>query len=463
MRILHAIHDFLPSHQAGSEIYVFELGRELASRHHVSVLCAAHDPSRRHGHVEWRVHHGLPVIEITNNWQCASFEETYRPPVITEQIEHVLRAVQPDVIHLHSLLNLSFDLPALARSHGVPVVATLHDYTLVCPSGGQRIHRAEEHVCEVIDTDRCARCFRESTEFALISFGKLTAVTHALPRLRRPAVAMARRFPKLVNRFVRAARHAPLIPLTAQHIERRLDAARQVFDDVDLFIAPSRPIAAEFQRLGIEASKIRVSDYGFVPMVSRPRTERHGPLRIGFVGTLVWHKGVHVLLDAVRALPAAGFELKIFGSQEVNPEYVSGLRAQAAGLPIRFMGPFDRERLADVYSEIDVLVVSSLWLENSPLVIHEAFMAGIPVVAARMGGIVDLVEEGRTGLLYDPTSSSDLAAALRSLIDNAGRLRELSEAVRTRPPAKSIAEDARACESMYADVLQRRKVAGRPA
>src|SRR5438034_6702115 len=76
LRILHAIHDFLPRHQAGSEIYAFELCRTLAAWHHVSVLCAEYDPSRRHGHVTWRAHQGLPVIEVVNNWVCASFEQT---------------------------------------------------------------------------------------------------------------------------------------------------------------------------------------------------------------------------------------------------------------------------------------------------------------------------------------------------------------------------------------------------
>ena len=105
------------------------------------------------------------------------------------------------------------------------------------------------------------------------------------------------------------------------------------------------------------------------------------------MGTLVWHKGVHVLLEAVRALDPSAYELKIFGNPDVFPDYTAELRALAAGLPVRFMGAFDRERTAEVYAQIDVLVVPSLWLENSPLVIHEAFMAGIPVVGARIGGI----------------------------------------------------------------------------
>ena len=466
LRILHAIHDFLPRHQAGSEIYTFELCRALAASHHVNLLCADYDPSRRHGHVSWRAHQGLPVIEIVNNWVCASFEQTYRPPLVGDRIAQVLRAVQPDVVHVHNLLNLSFDLPAVARAHGVPVVATLHDYTLVCPSGGQRIHRAEQYVCDVIDTGRCVRCFRDSPFYQQISYGRLAAATRAPRLMRRAAVALSRRFPGPAGRFVRAAR---LLPVTKQDIDERLAAARTVFEEVDLFVAPSPSISAEFQRLGIDASKIRISDYGFVPLLRSPANgdrdghDRHGPrrpLRVGYVGTLVWHKGVHVLLDAVRGLPAAAYELKIFGSPGVFPEYAAELRTRAAGLPVHFMGAFDRERVADVYAQIDVLVVPSLWLENSPLVIHEALMAGIPVVGARIGGIADLVEDGRTGLLYDPASSGELEAVLRGVIEKPERLHDLAVQARTRPRVKSIAEDAREWEAAYADVIRRRTAAG---
>lgn len=466
LRILQVIHDFLPRHLAGSEIYAFELCRELAAGHHVSVLCAEYDPSRQHGHVTWRVHKGLPVIELVNNWVCASFEETYRSPLMTEGIAHVLRAVQPDIIHVHNLLNLSFDLPAVARAQDVPVVATLHDYALVCPSGGQRIHRAERHVCHVIDTERCVRCFRESPYGAQVSFGRLAAATRAPRLMRRAAAAMSHRLPWLAGRFMRAAGRAPFFTMTKRDIDKRLAAARSVFEEVDLFVAPSPSIAAEFQRLGINASKIRISDYGFVPVLRSPPNGSHGnhgprgPLRIGYIGTLVWHKGVHVLVDAVRGLPPAAYELKIFGNPAVFPEYTADLRARAAGLPVRFMGTFGRERTAEMYAQIDVLVVPSLWLENSPLVIHEAFMAGVPVVGARAGGIADLVDEGRTGLLYDPSSRAELEAALGRLIENRERVDELAERARTLPRVKSIAEDARGWEDAYTDVLRRRRAVG---
>ena len=492
MRIVHAIHDFLPRHQAGSELYAFELCRAQRGSHDVTVLCADFDPARPHGVVAWRVHEGLPVVEIVNNWACASFEETWRPPLVADRIAHVLRAVRPDVVHVHSLFNLSFDLPSIAREQGAKVVATLHDYTLVCPSGGQRIHRAGEHVCRTIDTARCARCFRESIFYAHLSLGRLAAATNRPGLLMTAARAVRRRFPSLSGNLARAARRLPptLLPaVTPADVEARLAAARRVFDDVDLFVAPSRSMAEEFKALGVPPARIRVSDYGFpgvrgvsdwsdtpqtgvrgvsdesdTPQTGvrgvRPVSEvsetcqtprrpirAGGRLRIGYVGTLVWHKGVHVLIDAVRGLPVDAYELVIYGNPDVFPDYAAELRTQAAGLPVRFAGAVPRARIADAYADVDVLVVPSLWLENSPLVIHEAFMARVPVVAARIGGIADLVDDGRNGLLYD--SPGQLHAILARLIASPGRLTLLAA---NAPAVKSIEQDAREWDAVYAGV-----------
>ncbi len=86
MNILHAIHDFLPRHRAGSEIYAWELARAQQARHHVTVLCAEDDTARDHGHVTWRLHDGVPVMEIVNNWVCPSFADSYRPPLMGQRM-----------------------------------------------------------------------------------------------------------------------------------------------------------------------------------------------------------------------------------------------------------------------------------------------------------------------------------------------------------------------------------------
>jgi glycosyltransferase involved in cell wall biosynthesis len=452
VRILHAIHDFLPRHRAGSEIYALHLCRQLSDRHDVSVVCADYEPGRRHGHVTWRLYDGLPVIEITNNWRCDSFRETYESPVLADRLEHVLRAVQPDLVHVHNLLNLSFDLPSMARHHGASVVATLHDYTLFCPSGGQRVHVADQHVCHTIDPQRCARCFRESAFGAQIAISRLAADTSMRPAF-GVAARLARRFPSAAGRLADGLKRLPAMTLSARDIEERISAARSTLEQIDVVVAPSASLASEFTRLGVNPAKIRTMDYGFIPLVRGvARTPLPARLRIGYVGTLVWHKGVHVLVDAVRRLPSSSYELRIFGDLDVFPRYVADLRRSAEGLPVRFMGRFEERDVSGIYQQFDVLVVPSLWLENSPLVIHEAFMAGVPVVGARIGGIVDLIEDGRTGLLYDPADTGALAAALRNLLETPRRLNDLSVGVHTRTHVRTIAEDADAWNDLYHQV-----------
>ena len=450
LRVLHAIHDFLPRHRAGSEIYAAQLCGALAARHHVTIVCADYDPTRPHGELTWRLHEALPVVEITNNWVCATFEDTYRAPLLSARLEQVLDMVQPHVVHVHNLLNLSFDLPAAARARGIPVVATLHDYTLVCASGGQRIHRRDAHVCHTIDTSRCARCFVESPFYTQAAVGPVAGAVGGSGRLQRVAGAVRRMSPALVQTAARTVARARPLAVTAADVDARLAAARRVFDQVNLFVAPSRSLAEEFIALGLPSSRVRVSDYGFPDAIGPGAVRKIGSLRIGFVGTLTWHKGPHVLIEAARRLPAAAYEVQFHGNPNVFPDYAADLRRRAHGLPIRFMGGFTGSQAPGVYGGFDLLVVPSLWLENSPLVIHEAFQAGVPVVGSRIGGTADLVTDGVNGRLYDPSSSGELALILQSLIDRPAQLAEWRASL---PAVKTIQDDAREWDQVYSEVV----------
>ena len=410
------------------------------------------DPARPHGTLAWRVHEGLPVIELVNNWEGA-FADTWHSARLGAQLDHVLRATQPDVLHVHSLLNLSFDLPRLARARGVAVVATLHDHSLACPAGGQRLHLVERTVCHDIDPARCAVCFPHSPFHAQLTVGSMSrAAGRGGPLVGRAAKWMARHAPATAG-LVRRRVLARTQPVPAGEIESRLEQLRHVFDAVQLFVAPSRSVADAHERLGLHRSKLLVSDYGFANRELRPAsgpTPERALVRIGFVGTLVWHKGLHVLLEAARQLPAGAYEIEVWGALDTFPEYTATLETMASGLPVRFCGAFGNGQRHDVFSRFDLLVVPSLWPENSPLVIHEAFMAGVPVVAARSGGIPELVTDGVSGVLYDPESPAALAAALRGLILRPDRLAQMAGRA---PAVKTIAEDARDWERRYESLV----------
>ena len=462
MRILHVIHDFLPRHRAGSEIYAAELARtQLEQGHEVHVLCAEYDAARPHGTLDWRWYGELPVTEMNNLWDFKDFAETYSSPRIDEQLRHILGAVAPDLLHIHNLLNLTFHLPRIAAQRGIPSVATLHDFTLLCPSGGQRVHQAERHVCFEIDTQRCARCFAESHFHAQMAFARLSPSGSRRHLAATVGGRLRRSFPGLFERLrQRVAEQAP--GLSAAEIDARLDAVREeVYEHIDLFVAPSPALGKDYERFGMPAEKIRVSDYGFAPLeaIPRERPAYSSRLRFGFVGTLVWHKGVHVVIEALKSLPKDGYELVIYGSLDTFPAYVDELRALAEGLPVEFRGGFDRDRTAEIYADMDVLIVASLWPENSPLVIHEAFQTGVPVVGARMGGIVDLVTPEEGGLLYDAFSPEDLAVALQRLVDDPELVTRLS---RSLPEVKTIEQDAREWDAVYGDLLSTGEAATKP-
>src|SRR5207249_11680368 len=111
--------------------------------------------------------------------------------------------------------------------------------------------------------------------------------------------------------------------------------------------------------------RLVISDYGFPALARSTRRAQGGRLRIGYVGTLVWHKGVHVLLDAVRRLPSGRCEVHLFGDSGTFPDYAADLRRRAAGLPVFFRGAFGEAGTARGCSASGGLAVHSLRSERS--------------------------------------------------------------------------------------------------
>jgi len=227
----------------------------------------------------------------------------------------------------------------------------------------------------------------------------------------------------------------------------------EMLEAVDLFIAPSHFLRDFFIAHGVPADRIIYSDNGMqVAHFAGFRREPSDQLRFGFIGTLIPSKGVHILIEAFNPVPPNRARLLIFGVDvpfDGWPGYDCDLRRMATNPSIAFMGGFANEQVADVLSSIDVLVVPSIWYENSPLTIHEAFLARIPVIAANLGGMAEYVHHMHNGLLFRPRDPADLRTQMMKLIENPGLL----EVLRTNIPAvKSIAENAAEMEELYSRV-----------
>ena len=163
--------------------------------------------------------------------------------------------------------------------------------------------------------------------------------------------------------------------------------------------------------------------------------------RFAFVGSLVRHKGVHVLLEAFRAMPDDA-TLDVHGPLHYDPAYTEALRRLAAHPGMRFAGAAAPECVPRLLAGVDGLVVPSIWQENSPLTVHEGFLAGVPVVASRLGGHAELLAGGG-GLLYEADDPTDLAAKLRRCSRSASK----SSCRTCGSPAAPRARSGGACTS----------------
>ena len=169
-------------------------------------------------------------------------------------------------------------------------------------------------------------------------------------------------------------------------------------------------------------------------------------LRIGYLGGLAWQKGVHVLVEAFNRLPPDRAELTVYGDPRPFPDYVARLRALAHHPRIRFAGPYAPEDRWRVLADLDLVVVPSVWPEISSLVTQEAFAAGVPVVAARVGALAGRVRDGVDGRLVPPGDVRALAAVLADLAQRPDELARLRQGVR---PPRTLGEHVAEIEGIY--------------
>jgi glycosyltransferase involved in cell wall biosynthesis len=222
----------------------------------------------------------------------------------------------------------------------------------------------------------------------------------------------------------------------------------------DRILAPSRFLRDVFGRNGIAAERIavcRLGTDGPPPELRAPRSE--GRVRFGFLGALIRDKGLHVLIDAFGTLPEGAAELHVFG-HPAEPEYAAELRRRATHPDIHWRGPVPHAQRWEALAEIDVLVVPSIWYENSPLSILEARAAGVPVIGAAIGGVPELVEDGTSGRLFAAGDPDALAARLREVVADPGCVARWRRGI---VPPKTMQAHVDEIEAMYHELRAARR------
>ena len=434
MRILFVSHDFLPVHAAGTELYTAALAARLLERGHaVELFTTEKDIGREHLSLTRRDWHGLRVHELVNNLFYADFRETWDWPPAVLALERVLDEFRPEVVHFMHLLNLSVGCVEAVARRGIPAFFTLHDFWLQCARFGQRIH-ADGSICHVIDFERCGSCLARlkwaQTPLERRAAGVVAAVHRATGIDLGGAARKAGGLLRAPSSKAPAVPDAALERAMAGAMARRdAELRTRIVPAVERFFAPSRFLHERFLEWGLAREKLEVLAYGLelAPFRGFAR-ERSAKTRVAFIGQLAPHKGPHLLLEAWAALPEelrASATLTIHGPKDHHPEYVARLERLAALAGAALPGRLERDRIPGALACTDLLVVPSVWYENSPLSIHEALATRTPLLVSDLGGMAELVQEGRSGWRFVPGDARDLGAQLERVLRDPARLAAL--------------------------------------
>lgn len=324
----------------------------------------------------------------------------------TDDLARLFAEFRPSVIHVHNTFPLiSPSLYWAAAQAGIPVVQTLHNFRLLCP---QAMFLREGRVCEdclghLPWRGVVRKCYRSSMAQTSVLTGMLA--------LHRGIGTFSRK----VSRF---------IALT--------EFSRRKFIDGGL---PEQHITVKPNFADMPAPVIGIPRRGFL-----------------FVGRLSPEKGIAVLADALKQVPAASLDVIGEGPEVDSVKLLANVR------------PLGMQNSASVQAAMvgaACLVLPSICYENFPRTLVEAFACGLPVIASRLGAMAELVEDGRTGLLFDPSNATDLAQKLRWVLEHPGEMQAMGENARREYEAKyTPAINYEQLMAIYQNAMQRGRAHG---
>ncbi len=324
------------------------------------------------------------------------FKFANRDAGFPDAFRQLLRELKPDVVHFHHFAFFGVEAFRIAKQvlPGVRVVLTAHEYLLICNAHGQMVTTGHSHLCHKATREACHACFPEWS----------------------PA-----------DFFLRAA------------------YAKMFLASVDLLIAPSRFLAARLAAWGADASRLRVIDN----LVPGPHEAPPGsdpldatrPFTVGFFGQISRLKGIVVLLEAAARLEREPIGFEIHGEYRAQPppfqaEFLDVLGK--AGSNVRYHGAYWPEQVDTLMRTVDVVVVPSIWWENSPVVIGEALRNRRPVVCSNIGGMAEKVRDGLDGWHVPVGDANALAALLLRLATDRDGVAAMAQTMRQPGDAAEV-------------------------
>lgn len=298
-----------------------------------------------------------------------------------EKVEELLNDYQIDITHLHNIYHqISPSILDVFVKYKIPTAMTLHDYKLVCPSYSML---ADGKPCEKCKTGKYFWC--------------------------------------LLKKCTKGSYAKSLLNVVEMYLHHKI---LHIYDKIDVFISPSMFLKKKLKEMGFKKEIVHLPNFinakDYLPKYSFDEKI------ICYFGRLSEEKGLFTLLNAVKGIDV---KLKIIGDGPIKENLKFKVRSEKLD-NVDFLGYKSGRELKNEIRSSTTVVLPSEWYENNPKTVLEAFALGKPVIGARVGGIPELVKDGRTGLTFERGNSDDLRSKIESLLKDPQQITEMGKKAR---------------------------------
>jgi len=430
MRIIQVLNHFLPHQTAGTEVYTWALSKQLQQKTIDVEIIIPNYGQKLSAHY---VYDGLKVFQYAEpSVVDRSLIMGFRKPDGLAAFQEHLKNEKPDIVHFHELAGsngITSHHVIAAKKTGAKVLMTFHLAGYSCKTGN--LVYKEEQLCDgLIDISKCSECYLHSKASPAIK-PLLHSVSNLLYKLGTDTT-------KWQHQTGTALGTAFII----DHLKKNFETLIQHCDKV---VVLTRWYKKILMLNGVPEEKISYVPQGlpFDAVVRSTVENEHAttPVRLIFLGRISPLKGLHLLLEALQRISEDEIELDIYG-QSNDEGYEAAWRNKTSGRKnIRWKGKLQQQDVVSTMKQYDALCLCSTFSEMSPLVIQEAFAAGITVIASNVYGNAEQIEHDKNGLLFRFKDGVSLQEQLLRCINEPDLLRKLRKNIQPPRCFEQVGED----------------------
>jgi glycosyltransferase involved in cell wall biosynthesis len=411
MRILFVVHQFFPLWYTGTERFVLNLAKQLQRMgHFVEVLTYGWKEDSgfilRDGilvkHYQFE---GIPVIAIKHRETQSDQSFTLR--IFDDLLEPALKSIivkeKYDIVHVAHPFRCGSTCIRVAFNNRIPILLTLTDFYAICPNIIAVTKNGQ--LCQFTDNGKkCnTECF-ESNDKGIV-----------LKRVED------------IGQMLRMVNYCT----TSTNFLKKIIQSNYPFCKINVI------------RFGKNYSNIRKNSKIY---------SKESQITVGFLSTLQPHKGAHILIDAFNKIQQDNISLKIYGHYFDQEEYYRSLQKSAYKKKIQFCNAYKYEDFQKIFDDLDIVVVPSIWWENSPLVLLRSLAHNVPVIVSDLEGMTEIIKDGENGFVFEVGDAESLANVLKKIGQDPSILNTIKNNIISPP---RIEEEAFEYELVYNKLIHK--------